>query len=137
MADWLTNHLRVAGDIINCTAAFLPGNDSLPYMCNAVAAADSLILDFPISWLKNAVQNYNIIALNLLSALSQRAANMELEAKNQARMSSQQLLACFLTRTCVIEGHDPKGFDPSFQQGARRLTPAHDAGNALAHYPET
>jgi signal-transduction protein with cAMP-binding, CBS, and nucleotidyltransferase domain len=104
----VTEHLRVAGDTINSTPAFLPG--SKVHHVNAVAATDSLILDFPISWLKNAVQNYSVVALNLLCSLSQRAYNMELEARNQSRMSSQQLLACFLTRTCVIEGHDQRGF---------------------------
>jgi CRP-like cAMP-binding protein len=104
----VTNHLRLAGDTINSTPAFLPDNGF--HQVHAVAAVDSLILDFPISWLKNVVQNNSVIALNFLSALSQRAYNQELEAKNRARMSSQQLLACFLTRTCVIEGHNPKGF---------------------------
>ncbi len=105
----VTNHIRGAGDIINTTAAFLPGDDV--HHVNAVAATDATILDFPISWLKNAVQQNSIIALNLLSALSQRAYNMELEAKNQARMSSQQLLACLLTRMCAVEGADPKEFN--------------------------
>lgn len=111
----ITNHLRVPGDIINSTAAFLPGNngqaDNGIHQVNAAAAVDSLILDFPIIWLKNAVQHYNLIALNLLSSLSQRAANMEVEAKNQVHMSSHQLLACFLARICVAMKLNPKRFE--------------------------
>lgn len=110
----LTNHLRVAGDTINSTPAFLPGNGV--HHVHAVAASDSLILDFPISWIRNIVQNNSVVALNLLSALSQRAYNTELEAKNQARMSSHQLLACFLARTCAVEGMDPEGFELPYKK---------------------
>jgi CRP-like cAMP-binding protein len=111
---FVTNHLRVAGDTINSTPAFLPGDDR--HHVHASAASDSLIFDFPISWLKNIVQNNSIVGLNLLSALSQRAYNIELEAKNQARMSSQQLLACFLARTCAVEGMNPEGFELPYKK---------------------
>jgi CRP-like cAMP-binding protein len=104
----VTNHIRVAGDVINSTGAFLPGEGI--HTVDAMAVTDSTILDFPIVWLKNAVQQYSLVALNLLSALSQRNYALEVEVKNQSRMSSQQLLACFLTKLCAVEGLNPKGF---------------------------
>src|ERR1035437_9575457 len=104
----VTNHLRVAGDVINVIGAFMPGNGM--HSTHATTVTEATLLEFPVTWLKQAVQKHSIIALNLLSALSQRSYNLELEVKNQARMSSQQLMACFLTKMCVIEGLNPKGF---------------------------
>jgi CRP-like cAMP-binding protein len=104
----ITNHLRTAGDTMNATAAFT--SVGRVHGSNAIMVKDSVILDYSIDWLKQIVEQYPSVAGNLLHALSARAQDLELEVKNQAYMSCQQLLACFLTKTCVSEGLDPRGF---------------------------
>jgi len=104
----VTNYIRTAGDTMNATAAFSPAGGV--HGSNAITVKDSIILDYSIEWLKKIVQQYSSITGNLLSDLSARAQNLELEIKNQNYMSSQQLLACFLTRACVVEGLNPKAF---------------------------
>lgn len=104
----ITNHIRTAGDTLNATAAFSPTRRV--HGSNAITIKDSVILDYSIDWLKEIVQQYPSVAANLLHTLSARAQDLELEVKNQAYMSSQQLLACFLTKTCVSEGLNPKNF---------------------------
>lgn len=104
----VTNHIRTAGDTMNATAAFTPAGRV--HGSNAVTIKDSVILEYSIEWLKEVVQRHSSVAGNLLSTLSARAQDLELEVKNQAYMSSQQLLACFLTKTCVSEELNPRGF---------------------------
>ena len=104
----ITNHIRTAGDTMNATAAFTSAGRI--HGSNAIIIKDSVILDYPIEWLKKIVQQYSSIASNLLCDFSARAHDLELEVKNHAYMSSQQLLACFLTKICVSEGLNPKGF---------------------------
>lgn len=78
---------------------------------NAVPVEDSLVLEFPVFWLKEAAKKYNAFALNLLSLISQHAHLAEVEAEHQATMSAAQLAACFLQRLCVLYDFNPSGFD--------------------------
>lgn len=78
---------------------------------NAVPVEDSVVLEFPVTWLKEAAKQYNALALNLLSLISGQAHMAEVEAEHQATMSAAQLVACFLQRLCVLYDFDPKGFD--------------------------
>ena len=104
----IINHIRVAGDTMNATAAF--SSAGRIHGSNAITIKDSIILDYPLDWLKQMVEKYPPIAQNLLSIFSNRAQDIELEVKNQAYMSSQQLMACFLTKLCVNEGLKQEGF---------------------------
>ena len=97
----VTDSFRTAGDTINTTAIF--ANDSVTHNGDAMTVKDTVIMDFPIEWLKKAVEKYPLISLNLLSSLSNKSYNAGVEANNQTGMSSQQHVACFLTRTCVTE----------------------------------
>ncbi len=78
---------------------------------NAVAVEDVTVLEFPVSWLKEAAKSHSAFALNLLSLMADRAHMAEVEAEHQAIMSAAQLVACFMQRVCVLYGFDPKGFD--------------------------
>lgn len=78
---------------------------------NAVPAEDSVIMEFPVSWLKEAAKTNGTFALNLLSSISAQAHLAEVEAEHQATMSAAQLVACFLQRLCVLYDCDPKGFE--------------------------
>lgn len=78
---------------------------------NAVAVEDAIVLEFPVSWLKETAKKHSAFALNLLSLISERAHMAEVEAEHQATMSAAQLVACFMQRLCVLYNFDPKGFD--------------------------
>jgi CRP-like cAMP-binding protein len=78
---------------------------------NAIPVEDSVVLEFPLAWLKEAARKHSIFALNLLSLISQHAHLAEVEAEHQANMSAAQLVACFLQRLCVLYDYDPQGFD--------------------------
>jgi CRP/FNR family transcriptional regulator, dissimilatory nitrate respiration regulator len=78
---------------------------------NAVAVEDAAVLEFPVSWLKDAAKKHSTFALNLLSHISERAHMAEVEAEHQATMSAAQLVACFMQRLCVLYSFNPKGFD--------------------------
>ena len=78
---------------------------------NTVAIEDSVLMEFPITWLKETSRKNSTFALNLLSLISQQVHWAELEAEHQASMSAPQLVACFLQRLCVLYGFDPKNFE--------------------------
>lgn len=78
---------------------------------NAVPVEDSVVLEFPVAWLKEAAKKYNAFALNLLSLIAQQAHLAQVEAEQQATMLAAQLVACFLQRLCVLYDFDPKGFN--------------------------
>lgn len=80
------------------------------HRANAVAVEETTILEFPVKWLTDIVQN-PIFALNILSAISEYAHVVELEAEQRTTMTAAQRLGCFLQRLCVIHGFDPAGFE--------------------------
>lgn len=78
---------------------------------NGVAVEDSVVLEFPVAWLKETAKKHSVFTLNLLSLISNRAHLAEIEAEHQATMSAAQLVACFMQRLCVLYDFSPKGFD--------------------------
>lgn len=78
---------------------------------NATPVEDSVIIEYPVAWLKDAAKKHSTLALNLLSLIAQQAHMAEVEAEHQAAMSAAQLVACFLQRLCVLYDFDPKGFE--------------------------
>ncbi len=78
---------------------------------NAAAVGDVLAMRLPASWLKEAIENYPILARNLLNMISEKENLAEVEAEHQANMSSAQLVACFTQRLCVGHGLNPEGFE--------------------------
>lgn len=78
---------------------------------NAAAVEDSVLLEFPVNWIKQTTKNNHKFALNLLSQISGHAHMAELEAEHQASMSAPQLVACFMQRLCILHDFSPRGFE--------------------------
>lgn len=78
---------------------------------NVLTVDDAVIMEFPVTWLKDAAKKYSAFALNLLSLIAGQAHMAEVEAEHQATMSATQLVACFLQRLCVLYDFDPTSFD--------------------------
>jgi len=81
------------------------------HRANALAVEDAVLIEFPVSWIKENVRVNTTFALNLLSMISQQAHMAELEAEHQAHMSAPQLVACFLQRLCIMHDFNPKSFE--------------------------
>lgn len=77
---------------------------------SAFALSDTVVLEYPASWLREAIRN-PVIARNVLSAISNYAHMIEVEAEHKNSMTAAQQIACFLQRLCIIHGLDPRGFD--------------------------
>lgn len=78
---------------------------------NAITVDDTVIIEFPVNWLKEAAKKYSPFALNLLSLISQQAHLAEVEAEHQATMTAAQLVACFMQRLCVLYDFKPESFE--------------------------
>jgi CRP-like cAMP-binding protein len=84
---------------------------------NALPVDDSVVLEFPLAWVKQAARTHHVFALNLLSMIAHQAHQAELEAEQQASMSAAQLVACFLQRLCVLYDFNPKDFELPYSKG--------------------
>jgi len=80
------------------------------HQLSAAAVEETIVLEFPMSWLKEAAQKYAPLALNLLATVSQYAEMAAIEVEHQSSMSATQQVACFLQRLCILHDFDPKGF---------------------------
>ena len=104
----VTSHFRVAGDTVCTTDIFVSGGI---HHTHAVAVSDVTALEFSVEWLRESVRQYAAFSSNLLSILSRRTHRLEVEVENHTTMSAVQLVACFLKRTCAINGFNPQGFN--------------------------
>jgi len=80
------------------------------HQLSASAVEETVVLEFPMSWLKDAAKKYTPLALNLLATISQYAEMAAIEVEHQSNMSATQQVACFLQRLCILHDFDPKGF---------------------------
>lgn len=83
---------------------------------NALPVEDTVIMEFPASWLKEAAQKHSAFALNLLSLIAAQVHMAEVEAEHQATMSAAQLVACFMQRLCILYGFDPRSFELPYRK---------------------
>ncbi|HEU5046524.1 MAG TPA: Crp/Fnr family transcriptional regulator [Rickettsiales bacterium] len=104
----VTTDIAISGKTMCKTEIFQAARN---HTVNALAVDEVVVLEFPVSWLRDAVKNNNTLALNVISALSRYAFMVEVEAEHQATMSSTQLVACFLQRLCILHEFNPQGFE--------------------------
>lgn len=104
----MTVDVFIAGDAIGETEIL---QLSETHQFNALAIKDSLLMEFPVAWLKDNIKRNGTLALNLLSMLSRRNNIATLEAEHKATMSAAQQIACFLERLCILHDFDPHGFE--------------------------
>lgn len=78
---------------------------------SAIATEDTIVVEFSAAWLKKIAAENSVIALNILSALSQYAYMVEVENEHKSTMTAAQQVACFLQRLCTMHDFDPQGFE--------------------------
>ena len=90
---------------------------SCVHRVNAEAITDAVLMEFPVSWLRENAKKHPIFALNLLSAISRDVHIAEIEAEHLATMSAAQLVACFLQRMCILYNFNPEEFELPYSKG--------------------
>ena len=120
----VTSHMRIAGDSMCATDIFLSGT----HHTHAEALSDVTTFEFTAECLRKAAQQYGKIASYLLFSISRWTHKLEMEVEKQSTMTADQLVACFLKRTCHLYGFDPKGFDLPYSKAliASRLGMTHE-----------
>ncbi|MFY9287949.1 MAG: Crp/Fnr family transcriptional regulator [Alphaproteobacteria bacterium] len=104
----MTSEVLISGDAIGETEIL---QLSPTHRFNALAIKDSLVVEFPVNWLKDNIKRNGILALNVLGLLSKRADIAAVEAEHKATMTAAQQVACFLERLCILHDFDPHGFE--------------------------
>lgn len=104
----MTSEVLIAGDAIGETEIL---QLSPTHQFNALAIKNTTLVEFPVSWLKDNIQDNGALALNMLGMLSRRAHVATVEAEHKATMTAAQQVACFLERLCILHDFDPHGFD--------------------------
>lgn len=100
--------ILIAGSTIGERAIF---EASGQHQADAQAVDDTVMMQFPLVWLKDSVKKYPQLSLNLLAQIALQADNAELEAEHQAQNSAARLVACFLQRMCIAHDFNPRGFE--------------------------
>lgn len=104
----MTIDIAMAGKTIAKSEALM--TLSVNHHLSAKSVGESVVLKFPISWLKK-VASHPIISLNILAAVSQYAHMVEIESEHKSTMTAAQQVGCFLQRLCVMHGLNPHGFE--------------------------
>ncbi len=104
----ITPDICISGDSL-CPSEII---DSKPiYKVNARAVEDTTLLEVPMQWLKQNLQNFDHLMLKLFADISQRLQRTTVEVERQTTMSAAQLISCFLYELCVLYDFDPRGFE--------------------------
>ena len=102
-----TAEVFIAGDVIGETEIL---RMSSMHTYSARTIKNSLLMEFPASWLTDTVKRHGGLALNLLGVISRRSAYAALEYEQKKTLSAAQQVACFLERLCIVHNFDPRGF---------------------------
>lgn len=104
----VTSDMLIAGDSINANEIMT--KEPLHTM-NARAVDDVMLLEIPVSWIKENLNDFDHMSSHLMAGLSDRLHSAQIEAEHQSTMSATQIVACFLQRLCMLYDFDPKGFE--------------------------
>lgn len=104
----VTSDILIAGDLLN--ADEIIARQTI-HVANARAVDDVALLEVPIGWLREHLKDFDKLAPKIMSNLSDRLQNAQVEAEHRATMSAAQIVACYLQKLCVLYNFDPRGFD--------------------------
>jgi CRP/FNR family transcriptional regulator, dissimilatory nitrate respiration regulator len=104
----LTANIAFRGKTIGKPDIFEPWHRH--HHVTAYAVEQSTLLVFSANWLLELAKN-PVLALNILSAISEYAHGVELEAEHRSTMTAAQRMGCFLQHLCVQHHFNPNGFE--------------------------
>ncbi len=104
----ITNDILIAGDSIGADEVV---QAKKTHQANARAVEDAVLLEIPISWMKEHLKSFDQLAPKLLADIGARLHNSQLEAEHLSTMNAAQIVACYLQKLCVLYNFDPHGFE--------------------------
>ena len=104
----VTSDILISGDCVNAEE-IISRQDT--HLFSARVIEDARILEVPIAWMREHLQDFDTLAPKLLQGLSDRLLNAQKEAEHRSTLSASQLVACYLQGLCVLYDFDPRGFD--------------------------
>lgn len=104
----ITDEILIPGDTLGADEILRTHHTHLH---SARAVDDAMLLEIPVTWMKANLKDFDHIAARLLTGLSDRLHQAQIEAEHRATMSAAQMVACFLERLCVLYDFDPRGFE--------------------------
>jgi len=103
-----TTGVIVAGRSIGETKIFSLIHE---HQLNAIAVEDTAAIQLSMALVKENAKKHSMLALNLLTELSQQAHLASVDAEHQATMTAAQRVACFFQQLCILHNADPAGFE--------------------------
>jgi len=82
-------------------------NDSTAYSFNAEAVEASQLISFPLPILKEAIMSDGTLSYNMLSGMSRRRQQQDLEIEHRTVQNASQRIGCFLLRLCKPDMASP------------------------------
>jgi CRP/FNR family transcriptional regulator, dissimilatory nitrate respiration regulator len=104
----VTSNILIAGDSINAGEVIASRAE---HAMNARAVDDCSLLEIPVAWMREHLNDFDPIAKKLLSSLVDKLHEAEVEAEHHTTMSAAQIGACYLQKLCVLYNFDPHGFE--------------------------
>ena len=104
----ITNDILIAGDSIGADEVV---QAKRAHQANARAVDDAVLLEIPISWMRENLKNFDHLAPKLLADIATRLHNTQIEAEHLSTMNAAQIVACYLQKLCVLYNFDPHGFE--------------------------
>jgi CRP-like cAMP-binding protein len=103
----VTLHIAIVGDTLGDHEMF---ENKPSYQTSAIAAEDSLVLEYPVRWIREKIREHSALALNMLAAVSKSSSRMTIDREHMVTLKTPQRIGCFLMRLCDIHQLDPKKF---------------------------
>jgi CRP/FNR family transcriptional regulator, dissimilatory nitrate respiration regulator len=103
-----TSNILIAGDIVNPDEIASGQSEH----CLSVRAVDNAaLLEIQMGWLRGRIKEIQHLQAFLMTDLTGRLRNAEMEAEHLSSMSATQIVACYLQRLCVLYNFNPHGFE--------------------------
>ncbi|MDV6330921.1 Crp/Fnr family transcriptional regulator [Asticcacaulis sp. 201] len=104
----ITSDILIAGDCVN--AEEIIALDTA-HTANTRIVEEAIILELPIHWMRDNMNDLARLAPRLLVGLADRLRGALKDAEHFSTLSAPQLIACYLQSLCVPYGFDPRSFD--------------------------
>lgn len=103
----VTLHIAIVGDTLGDHEVF---EHRATYQAGAVAAEDSIVLEYPSRWIMEKIREHSSLALNMLAAISHSSSRMAVDKEHLVTLKTPQRIGCFLLRLCHLHQLNPHNF---------------------------
>jgi CRP/FNR family transcriptional regulator, dissimilatory nitrate respiration regulator len=104
----ITTEILLAGYPVNIDEIVCGGDT---HRLNARAVEDAMLLQVPLSLIREMASRMDHVGLKLMAALSGQLQHRQMDIEHRSTMSATQIVACYLQELCILYGFNPRGFD--------------------------